>query len=375
MPIVKKTRKGIIQLATIFLDECGFTGEDLFNADQPIFVLASTNIPEEVCKGFLNKHFGIVQAKELKHSNLSKRPKQQDMVLEFIRDVDANFQDSVKFAVDHKRYVLVTKIVDTLIESLAYRDGINLYKDGANIAYSNMLFYIIRSLVSETFLNEMIFDFQEMIRNRTIESYDRFFKLIFENEFPEVVNELLVLLKAFHVRLGYEFIISLPVNALDIAFTDALVLMNEWKDIIPREENIILVHDRSSNMAKEKKFWDVLVNPRVAPKVVGFDRRKMSYPLRVEKTCFENSKDYAGLQFVDILAGAIARFFKWIVEGKKDADTYGKKLSLSMPQSFGGHMIWPSPEVTPDELGTKGEDADDPIAYLTKIRAQFEKQG
>jgi hypothetical protein len=362
-------------MALIYLDECGFTGEDLFNSDQPVFVLASTILTEEVCKEILSVHFSKVQAKELKHSSLAKRPRQQDMVLSFLKDVDANFQGTVKFSVAHKRYVLVTKIVDFLIETLAYEDGINLYKDGANIAYSNMLFYIVRSLVSESYFNEMIFSFQEMMRNRTIESYERFFKPLFEKEFPQVVDELLVLLKAFHMRLGYGFIKSIPENSLDIAFTDALILMNEWKDAIASDDNIILIHDSSSNMAKEKRFWDVLVHPQMAPKVVGFDRRKMSYPLRVEQTRFESSKNHAGLQFVDILAGAIARSFKWVVEGKIDTDTYGKNLSLNMPKSFGGHLIWPSPEVTPDELGTTGEDADDPIDHITKIRTEFIKQG
>ena len=217
----------------------------------------------------------------------------------------------------------------------------------------------------------MIFSFQEMIRARTMASYDRFFKPLFETEFPEILDEFLSLLKAFHIRYGYRFLETLPEKALDIAFSDALTLMNEWKTSIPEAENIVLIHDRSSNMATEKDFWDKLVSPTAPSKLVGFDRRKMSYPLRIERTEFGNSKDLMGLQIADILAGAITRYFKWIINGKSENDKYGKELSVNMPESFGGHMIWPSPEVTPNELGTTGSDADDPIEYVYKIRKEL----
>ena len=357
-------------MAIIFLDECGFTGEDLFNGAQPIFVLSSTNLSEEICRELLTKHFSQVKSEELKHTKLSSYPKQQNMAIEFIKDLGENYKESVKFSVAHKRFILVTKIVDTLIETLAHEDGINLYERGANIGYSNMLFFITRSIVSETFFNEMILNFQKMMRERTEESYDNFFRIFFENEFPKPVDDLFVMLKAAHIRLGYPFIKSLPENALDIALTDALVLINEWKSTLHEDENITLIHDRSSNMAKEKEFWDILVNPNIPQKVVGFDRRKMSFPLKVEKTDFSDSKDYAGLQFVDILAGAIAKYFRWIIEGQNKEDEYGLKLFNVMPSWFGGHVIWPTPEVTPDGLQTTGEDADDPIEFINELRKE-----
>lgn len=355
-------------MAKIYLDECGFTGEDLFNVDQPIFTLASLNLTEEICQELKEKHFNKVQAAELKHSSLAKRAKQQQMVIELIKDLGLNYPNSIKFVVAHKRYVLVTKIVDILIETVAYEDGIDLYERGANIAYSNMLFYLVRGLASENFFEKFLLSFQVMMRNRTKESYDNFFQSIFNNNFPKELDEFLSIIKMFHIRLGFSELNTIPKNVLDIALSEALILMNEWKINIPESENIILIHDRSSNMAKDKEFWDKLVSPNSEPKIVGYDRRKMSYPIRIEKTNFENSKEFAGLQLADILAGAISRYFKWIINGKDENDEYGKKLSLSMPISFGGHMIWPSPDVTPQELGTIGTNADDPIEYVANIQ-------
>ena len=118
----------------IFIDECGYTGEDLFNEDQPVFVLSSTNLSEDVCQDLKGKHFSKVNAQELKHSRLAKNFNQQKMVINLLHDLAAH-SESVKFAIAHKRYILVTKIVDILIEPMAYEDGLDFYKNGLNIAY------------------------------------------------------------------------------------------------------------------------------------------------------------------------------------------------------------------------------------------------
>ena len=120
-------------------------------------------------------------------------------------------------------------------------------------------------------------------------------------------------------------------------------------------------------MAKNKKAWDKVLHPDVPPKVVGYDRRKMYFPIRAEKTDFENSHDFEGLQLVDILAGAMARCMKWNVQGKEDHDDYAKELSSFLPESFGGHMLWPSANVTPEDLGTTGPKAEDAIQHFIDL--------
>ena len=39
---------------------------------------------------------------------------------------------------------------------------------------------------------------------------------------------------------------------------------------------------------------------------------------------------------VDIMAGAMARCMKWIIQGQKDNDDYAKELSSFLPESLGG---------------------------------------
>jgi len=120
-------------------------------------------------------------------------------------------------------------------------------------------------------------------------------------------------------------------------------------------------------MAKNKKAWDKVVHPDVPPKVVGYDRRKMHFPIRVEGTDFARSEDFAGLQLTDIMAGAMARCLKWNLDGEKAGDDYAKELFSFLPQSFSGHMIWPRLSVTPEELGTVGPNAEDAIKHFINL--------
>lgn len=56
----------------IFMDESGYTGEDLANEDQPCFAVSSVKLTEKKATDLKEKYFGEVSSEELKYSNLSK---------------------------------------------------------------------------------------------------------------------------------------------------------------------------------------------------------------------------------------------------------------------------------------------------------------
>ncbi len=351
----------------IFFDESGYTGEDLFNVSQPVFTLASFNISESICQELKEKHFGTVKAAELKHSSLSRRPAQQNMITGFLKELKDNAYP-FKVYISLKRYVLVTKIVDLIIEEEANYNGINLYKRGANIALSNLFYYVIPSLAGKKFFLEMISSFQEMIQKRTIVSYNKFFSLFFKDGLPKELDELFIYLRVFHKRFGPRFLLDLPKGSLDISYSCALTLVQEWSKEV--SGNFAIVHDKSSEMAKMLRIWNRIVNPYVDPIIVGYDRRKAIYPLRVERTDLESSKSSAGLQLADILAGALSYFMRWAYLGNEPRDEYAKKLEhvlLDFPLTA---TMLPRPKVTPEELGTTEADAADPIEHFMDLIRQ-----
>src|SRR4051812_12885129 len=104
----------------LFLDEAGYTGPDLVNLDQPVFVLASTVLTdaaaqELVAASFRNQDDG----RELKHSRLSRTRKWRAEVLDFFRRVP---KDQITFFGVHKEFVLLAYLIDFWLEPMAHED-------------------------------------------------------------------------------------------------------------------------------------------------------------------------------------------------------------------------------------------------------------
>jgi len=247
-------------MITIYLDECGFTGEDLFNEEQPAFTMASLDLSENTCQKLKVKHFGNVKTKELKHSGLARRVNQQNMVIELIKDLFENYRYSVKFVVAHKRYVLITKIADYIIEPVLYDDGLNFYKDGLNIAYSNLLHLLLNSIASKSSFDKFLYKFQVMVREKTKKAYKDFFEPVLKNKFPDEINYLLLPIKLFDQRYGFSGIETLKRNTLDISLTSALMLMNKWKNYISQNEILSLFMTVLLIWQSRKKFGMNLLN-------------------------------------------------------------------------------------------------------------------
>ncbi|MFB2897175.1 DUF3800 domain-containing protein [Aerosakkonemataceae cyanobacterium BLCC-F50] len=352
-------------MSTIFLDECGYTGEDLLNPEQPIFTLASLNLPESDCQELKRTFFSNVQSTELKYSSLSRRPRQQQMILEFLKELSKK-PEIVKFLYAHKQFVLVIKMVEILVEPVFYEGGIDFYDKGANIGLANLLFYSLPVVGGIEFFKNLLINFQEMMRSRTEKAYQAFFDSILTNNSSEDINELLNCFRESHSLFGYELLNTS--QHLDIAVTCTFTLMSLWRQDL--NDDILLIHDNSSAMAKERKIWDVIVDPNLPSDEVGYDRRRIQFPIRVVKTCPEDSKKWAGLQLVDILAGAFMRSVMWINKGENADDDFGKSITEIIEGVFPFFGIFPEQKFMPDELGTTGDNALPPDDYLVSLFMQ-----
>ena len=118
-------------MSTVYCDESGNTGAALLDPAQPAFALASNDFTAEEAKNLLE----LVQsnAAEPKFSALKGSAKGVEKILAFVAH-ELVRPERIVITVDHKEYMVVTKIVDMLVESLAYDDGIDLYQRGGNIA-------------------------------------------------------------------------------------------------------------------------------------------------------------------------------------------------------------------------------------------------
>jgi len=158
------------------MDESGFTGEDLLRPEQPVFVHVSTCLSDGECAALAKDYFSGVQANELKHKNLSRRPSGQSRIADLVKAVRGT--DKFTIWLCHKEFLLLTYLVDLWVEPSMYKHGMDLYKDGGSLALSNMTYYCLKTFQSDRFLRSHLERFQRMMRYRTIQSYRTFFSML-----------------------------------------------------------------------------------------------------------------------------------------------------------------------------------------------------
>jgi hypothetical protein len=59
-------------MSTIFIDESGYTGEDLMNLNQRFFTLAALHFSEQEAESDVKRYFGEVPAPQLRHVKLKE---------------------------------------------------------------------------------------------------------------------------------------------------------------------------------------------------------------------------------------------------------------------------------------------------------------
>lgn len=235
------------------------------------------------------------------------------------------------------------------------RDGLDLYERGGNIAFSNLIYLALPAFEGQDFFDEILSLFQKMMISRSLFDHIVFFNTVLNHSYKYSDAEFMF---KFAIRAGYYSgglgILTVPKNTLNLAVTAALALMNLWRKDIKDGEGITLIHDKSTQMLSQKSFWDALVDPAIPIHEVGYDRRKYNFPIAVTETfANENSKEWAGLQIADLLAGAAAEGARWLLDENRKNEGMGYELDQILNNNlFHTHSIWPSSEVDPEVIGT-----------------------
>ena len=123
----------------IFFDESHNTGSYLLDANQPIFTLASVDYNPNECAELLSL-VSSHQASEAKFGKLQGSPSGRNKILSFLSST-MHSERRVKTMIVHKRFNVVTQLVDIIDETLMRRDGVNAYKHGWNIFKANLLWH------------------------------------------------------------------------------------------------------------------------------------------------------------------------------------------------------------------------------------------
>lgn len=342
----------------IYFDENGNTGERLLDANQSFFVLASNDYDRgeavELVRGLLSQG-----AAEAKFKTLKKTPAGRARLTQLLVDPRFNASRVAAFVID-KRFMVFTKLVDTVMETLLYEaTGADLYKRGANLATANMMYYVVPAFCGESPTTEMLQAFVQLLRGRTpadIDCYVTSGQALVDSCSDHEMKDFL---QPFFSRQLLPFWLpNQPENALDPAIPSLFKLIDTWGR--RKVDRFTVIHDRSKPIiASEELFKRMMADANEGSREVGYDRRKFLFPLRADGLLHEDSAAFPQLQLADVCAGALSHYSRCKREGV--SDEICEVMDAVDALGWVVDAIFPSPAVTPGDLGTEDESGTNPI--------------
>lgn len=337
-------------IPTIYCDESGNTGSNLLDANQPVFTLASCCFSEDDSK----KLIALLESNspnEAHFKNLRRRKSGQDGIVRLMSSNLLNLE-TVKVNVFHKEFMVVTKIVDLLIEHMMHLSGEDLYLNGRNIALSNMLFYCLPTFCDEDLVKTMYKSFVVMIREQGQEHIDNFYSDVervkessTDEEFKRDID-LILATKAF-IDDAFD---GIDKFALDPSIPALFSHCAQWGEAYPRGFHII--HDDSHSIERQRLLFAQFMDWTQDEIEVGYDRRKYNLPLKGRSLKFASSNDHLQLQVADIIASSFSYWAAGVSRGETEDYLFLELAKLNLDKYIGHNKIWPTLDVTPEELGT-----------------------
>ena len=147
------------------VDESGYTGFDLLNAEQRFQGAAAIAITHEEASRLIEQHFPNLVAPELKYGALARRPNNRERLLSLQRDVLAHHK-CVTY-VCNKRFLLILMFLDYAIEPYYYKRRINFYEDGQNYSLGSLLYYTGPTLFGKDAFEALLIAFQRSVKEKT----------------------------------------------------------------------------------------------------------------------------------------------------------------------------------------------------------------
>nr|WP_202119764.1 DUF3800 domain-containing protein [Pseudomonas otitidis] len=332
------------------MDESGNTGHKLTDADQPIFTLAGVKHTAQQaerllrlleCRSPLEAHF----------KNLRRRKSGQDAILRLMRHSLIN-PEMVRVELLHKKYMITTKIVDLLIETMMHKNGHDLYLNGQNIALSNMLHCCMPAFCGQDLVDAMNNAFISMIKQQGDDEIASFYSAV-ENlrdsssseDFKSDIN--LILKTKTDIK---ETLNSIDKSSLDPSIPAFFSQCVDWGNMHPKGFHII--HDDSKSIEQQKELLSLFMDLTQKTIELGYDRRKFKLPLKALSLKFSNSQGHPQLQVADIIASATSYWAKGKERGEADDYLFQELDKLNPSKLLSPMSLWPSTHVTPEKLGT-----------------------
>lgn len=288
----------------LYFDEAGYTGPDLTNPDHPYFTLASIRLTDDEVEKMKKDINYEGWGKELHFSSMYTNPEGRLMLEQvFIHPfMDANHV-LLSFAL--KRYCVYANIVNILVETYYYNNGVNLYEGAKNLLLANGLYYFAELHPNKLLIAEFEGNFVKMVREPSVESIADFYRVTDKLRLDESTKDgFFDMLSEIPPTIEY-IKEALSNNKFHIDLTIPLfsISIQEWYKKTGDKDDVLF--DSSEPFYANKAFLESLRDINVPETEVGYGKQKHVYPLPVGNMGIVKSYEKFGIQLADVFASAL----------------------------------------------------------------------
>lgn len=283
-------------METVCIDESGYTGADLMNADQPIQAASAVRISEIAAKALIDHHFPKSRALELKYRELVRREKHWPALLSLQKAILDHYH-GISYVCD-KKFAATLKLLDYCLEPVAYAGGVDFYANGHFHALASVIHLCAPIFWGADKFNNLLQSFQEAVRQKTDAKVDSFFNAYNEIGDDEFNRELFPLAMRHPIC---EDSIRDPETTMDIGVPLVIGLLSKTEQ--QKTGDYTILHDRTKNMREIARHLDLLVATDESKSFRLSNFAALTFPLRLKHVRSGDSRDFYGLQLADILVG------------------------------------------------------------------------
>lgn len=283
---------------TIYLDESGYTGNNLLDEAQPLFVMSAVAIaPADAAElvGSVSREFGLT-AKELKGSRLCGFKRGQLAVLKILAELQGKF----RYVAMNKRYAAACIAFEYLVEPVISECNWFFYQQRFHHFIADAIFNQTRSESKE-----ILSGLSTAIRERNPDKvFDALIAVPMPGETATILSLLKELVASNRDAIMDEFRRLQDFNEgrwlMDLSFTGLFSLLCNWAE----EGRPLDVHcDQSKPLAEFAPHLSARIGGKSEEFKMPFGDKRRMFSLASE-ILLEDSAAVPGLQLADVVASA-----------------------------------------------------------------------
>ena len=323
----------------IYCDEAGFTGDNLLDSSQEVFVFAGVAMKDERASEVVERTIRDfkLQGSELKGSRMLKT----DQGRRAITSVLKSCAEDARLVSHLKKFALACKFFEYIYEPALAEQNSIFYGCGFHLFVGNLLWAMLRTRDASA---ETIFeDFSKFVRDGNTEALTHIFPsagLVVDLESDPLASiSIFAMINRNSIQAELDSARgdgSKPSWILDLTTTSLFSVLRYWGEVY---DELDVVCDKSKPLETEMDILKAMVGRRDHVRMRVFRKETQFTFNLVREPRLVDSRQYPGVQIADVFASGLARAWQQWFRG--EADPTEKEWLATTQACHLDDNVWP----------------------------------